>query len=347
MVLTAEQEVSELQLRYLPEVKARLRDSVPPSGGGLFARLRYHLGWEDKDGNPVSEDAGKALRPVLCLTACELAGGDWHRAVSAAVALELVHNFSLIHDDIQDGDLTRRGRPTVWSIYGTHQAIAAGNAMRVIADQTLASLADTGLPAASVAAATVELTERYFEMIEGQYLDMSFEESSGVTTDSYLDMIGRKTGALIESAMYLGALVATADATVAHEFGACGRRLGLAFQVRDDLLGIWGDPDAIGKPVGSDIRRKKKSLPIVYLFQEAQDADRRWLTEAYSQEEIGGEDVERVLALLNKVGAQAFVQRIAERQAAEALAAVEPLGLGADAQQTLEAMAEYFVTRHK
>ncbi len=347
MPATAEREVSALAQRYLADVKARLRASVPDSPDGYFDLLRYHLGWQDRDGRPVDEDSGKGLRPILCLASCELAGGDWRRALPAAAALELVHNFSLLHDDVQDGDTTRRGRATAWTVFGTHQAIAAGNGMRVVADQTLLALADAGLSAETITAASVELTRRYLEMIEGQYLDMSFEHADNVTPDEYLDMVARKTGALIEAAMYLGALVATDDDAVAHAFGACGRQLGLAFQVRDDLLGIWGDPDATGKPVGSDIRRKKKSMPAVFLFESAGPEDRRWLDEAYAADEVAGEDVERVLEMLDRLGARAHVQQTAERQAAGAVSAIEGLHLPPDARRTLEAMAEYFVTRDK
>jgi len=344
---TAEQEVSALAQRYLTDVKARLRASVPDSPSGYFDILRYHLGWQDRDGGPVDEDSGKGLRPILCLASCELAGGDWHRALPAAAALELVHNFSLLHDDIQDEDTTRRGRATAWTVFGTHQAIAAGNGMRVVADQTLLALADAGLSPETITAASVELTQRYLEMIEGQYLDMSFERADNVTSDEYLDMVARKTGALIEAAMYLGALVATNDNAAAQAFGACGRQLGLAFQVRDDLLGIWGDPNATGKPVGSDIRRKKKSMPVVFLFQSASAEDRRWLDGAYAADEVGGEEVERVLEMLDRLDARAYVQQTAERQASDAVSAIDGLGLPSNARRTLEAMAQYFVTRNK
>ena len=347
MPATAEREVSALAQRYMAELKVRLRESVPSSDSGFFDILRYHLGWQDRDGRPADEDGGKGLRPTLCLASCELAGGDWRRALPAATALELVHNFSLLHDDIQDGDRTRRGRATAWSVFGTHQAIAAGNGMRVVADLTLLALGEAGLPAATTAAASVELTRRYMEMIEGQYLDMSFEHADDVTAERYLDMVARKTGALIEAAMYLGSLIATGDVSVARGFGACGRQLGLAFQVRDDLLGIWGDPASTGKPIGSDIRRKKKSMPVVFLFESASAEDRRWLDGAYAADEVAGEDVERVLEMLDRLGARAYVQRTAERQASGAVSTIERLSLSADARRTLEAMAEYFVTRDK
>ena len=348
MVAAAEQQVAALQQRYRDDIQSRLRDAIPDSASGFFALLRYHLGWEEADGTPSDADGGKALRSVLCLTACELAGGDPKRALPAAAALELVHNFSLIHDDIQDRDTTRRGRTTLWTLHGEPKAIAAGNAMRVIADQTLDSLAKTGLPAHLVDAVAVELTGRYLEMIEGQYLDMSFERSDSVTVEDYLDMIGRKTGALIESAMYMGALIATGDAKMAKAFGACGRALGLAFQIRDDYLGVWGDPAATGKAVGADIRRKKKSMPVVHLFQHAPANARRWLLEAYAaKDEVGGDDVERILSLLDELGTPRYVQQAAVEQADGAVQSMLEVGLTTESEDTIKAMAEFFVTRSK
>ena len=347
MLATAEQEVAALQQRFRADVQSHLRQAIAGSESGLFALLMYHFGWEDVQGRPTNAEGGKALRPVLCLTACDLAGGDWREALPAAAALELVHNFSLIHDDIQDRDATRWGRPTLWTVHGERAALSAGNAMRAVADQTIATMAETGLPSALVVEAATELTERYLEMIEGQYLDLSFERAESVTVDQYLDMISRKTGALIESAMYLGALVATRDPQAAHAFGACGRRLGLAFQIRDDFLGIWGDPKATGKAVGADIRRKKKSMPIVHLFQSTTSSERAWLEEAYAAEEIVGEDAEHVLTMLESIDAPGCVQSTAEAHARGAIEKVGGLGLSDDALHKLEAMAEFFVTRQK
>lgn len=347
MLATAEQEVAALQKRYLSSAKGSIRQAVDSQATALTDILRYHLGWQDRNGNPSDEDAGKGLRPVLCLTACELAGGDWHRALPAAAALELIHNFSLVHDDVQDGDETRRGRATVWSIWGIPTAISAGNAMRVVADHALLGLRGTGVSAEVACSAAAELTVRYLEMIEGQYLDMDFEHRGGVSVDEYLDMVGRKTGALIESAMYMGALIATGERTAAERFGRCGRLLGLAFQARDDFLGVWGDPAATGKAVGADIRRKKKSLPVLHLFDTVSDADAAWLRRAYQPEEVAGDDVERVMALMDSAGTPAYVQEVAEAKAAEGVLAVRPLGLAAEATRKLEAMAEFFVTRIK
>ncbi len=347
MIATAEQEVAALQARYLPAVKASIRDAVPDSDSGFFKLLRYHLGWEDADGRPADEDSGKALRPLLCLMACELAGGDWRTALPAAAALELVHNFSLIHDDIQDGDTTRRGRATLWSVRGIPEAVAAGNAMRSVADRVFSGLAVGPTPPHVAAFASMRLTQGYLEMIEGQYLDISFEQAERVSVDDYLDMISRKTGALIESAMFLGALIATGNERAATAFGACGRKLGLAFQIRDDYLGVWGDPQSTGKAVGADIRRKKKALPMVYMLQHAAADNRAWVNAAMAVTEVAVADVERMLALLEKLDARQYVQQVAESHAADAVTTLEQLGLAQEACQKLRSVAEFFVTRQK
>ncbi len=343
MEANGEQQIAELARRFLPDVEHHLREAVG-AGGELTSMLRYHMGWENLEGTPT-RGGGKALRPILCLAACEMSGGDWRDALPAAAALELIHNFSLVHDDIQDGDETRRGTPTLWSIWGVPTALTAGNAMRVIADHTAGALTEGGTTPEVAQGTIAELTKRYLEMIEGQYLDLSFEAAERVSVDDYLDMIGRKTGALLESAMHMGALVATGDQAIAQGFGECGMRLGLAFQIRDDYLGVWGDPAFTGKAVGADIRRKKKSLPAVYLFDNASDEERPWLDETYRAEEIEGARLDGVMAMLDRLGGDSYVQRIAEEQARQAVAAVDALAIPEESKQLLGAVAEFFVTR--
>jgi geranylgeranyl diphosphate synthase type I len=346
--VAAEREVTELQRKYLAAVSSELHAVIPHELGGPYPLLRYHLGWEEADGAIRENGGGKALRPVLCLTAAEVAGADWHQALAAAASLELIHNFSLIHDDIQDGDVERRHRSTVWHLWGIPMAMTSGNAMRVVADRTLAMLSKANLPDACVVDASLVLTERYLEMIEGQYQDISFEDADGVTPEQYLEMVGRKTGALIDASMYLGALVATQDASQAEAFGRSGRRLGLAFQIRDDILGIWGDPAETGKAIGADIRRRKKSLPVVYLLQKAKGHDKEWLQGLYdADDEIGKANVDKVLEIMDKVGAKQYCQQVAEDQTRQAEAATEGLPLTPAARDTLRALGEYFVTREK
>ena len=262
--------------------------------------LRYHIGMTDSQGNP-SGSCGKLLRPSLVFLIAEGLGADVDDALGAAVALELVHNFSLIHDDIQDCDEIRRGRPTVWAIHGIAEAINAGDLMFAIA---MSTAIESG---AAVAAALARAVDR---MIEGQSLDLQFE-SRAVATPEYLEMIDRKTGALLSCAMELGGIVAGASGEVTEQLVALGRSIGRAFQIQDDLLGVWGDGDVVGKPQGSDIRRRKKSYPIAVAFAGATGEDKRRLEAIYAGDgvdrvdDVDEADVEWVIGLLDRLDVRA------------------------------------------
>ena len=331
--------------RYSPLLGRELRASLDRGDPGLLLLLRYHMGWVDAEGAPSSGAGGKGLRPTLCLFACEAVGGVAAKAVPVALALELIHNFSLIHDDIQDGDRERHHRPTVWVQWGVPTALVAGNAMRVLADSALHGLLqrDVALPTALHAQSV--LTERYLEMIEGQYLDLSFESRTDVTPDEYLTMVAKKTGALLEAATHLGALLGSREAQQVEAMRRCGRLLGLAFQARDDVLGVWGESGLTGKAVGADIRRKKKSLPVVHAFHQAGDAARTRLTELYQQDALDDDAVDAVLDVMEELGSQEFSQRVAEEKAQEAVEWVRRARLPAAAQAQLEEMASFFAHR--
>jgi geranylgeranyl diphosphate synthase type I len=290
-----------LLLRYTSLIEGGLRGALA-GDSFLYAILRYHVGLEDEHGAPFLA-LGKLIRPSLVLFTTEKLGGDIEHSLPAAIGLELVHNFSLIHDDIQDHDEVRRGRKTVWSLYGIAQAINAGDLMQALA---VAQGAHAG---EEIVAALVEAT---VTMIEGQGLDLAFEEKKVKEIDvaSYLDMIDKKTGALISCAFRMGGLLARSLSDVVQDLVALGQDLGRAFQIRDDLLGIWGNGTVTGKPQGSDIRRRKKSLPVAVAFAQACTEDRDSLAEIYSKEEIEDEDVERVIAFME----QANVRQACEEQ---------------------------------
>jgi geranylgeranyl diphosphate synthase type I len=338
--------------RYRGALDDKLRSLL---GGGLPAgshpeelhrMLRYHLGWQDAEGRPVSGDGGKALRPTLCLLACEAAGGDWRTALPAAAALELVHNFSLVHDDIQDRDAERRHRPTVWAVWGEAQAINAGDALLALGRLALLDLRGEGVPPERVVEAARVLDERTLEMVEGQALDLSFEERLDVGEDAYLEMIEKKTGALFDCALRLGGLVGSADPAVAEALGRCGRLLGVAFQVRDDMLGVWGAENRTGKLPAADIRNRKKSLPVVYaLLARAEGATAAELRRIYSQTELSDADVSIVLAALESVRAPAYCRAAAEERQQRALDALARAGLKPDAAAELRQVAGFLLER--
>ncbi len=331
---------------YTDAIDKQLRAIISPSSevvAPLYHMMAYHLGWLDESSRPVKAYHGKRLRPLLCLLTCQAAGGDWHKALPAAAALELVHNFSLIHDDIEDKSTTRRGRPTVWTVWGVAQAVNVGDAMLVIARGTLTRLLELGVPLARVLAAIEKLDRTCLRLCEGQYLDMAYEGRLDLPEEAYVEMIGAKTAALIATSAELGALVAGALGNIDyyHEFG---QSIGLAFQMIDDVLGIWGDPDMTGKPTAGDVRERKMTLPIIYALRESAQAPA--LAKLYagkSQEDA----VAAILDILSRTGAHDYVQRRAEEHQAKALAslaAAEPLP---PASQYLHDLATSLVSRQR
>ncbi len=306
--------------------------------------MAYHLGWEDANGDP-SEEAGKAVRPSLCLLACEATGGDWRKALPAAAAVELVHNFSLVHDDIQDRDVLRHGRPTVWKLWGTAQAINAGDALLVLARGALLRLVGEGIAERIVLRAAQILDERTLEMVEGQVLDIEFERSVSVDSAAYLSMVEKKTGALFGCALEVGALIGGEREDVVDELGRCGRLLGSAFQIRDDMLGVWGTENHTGKQPGADIRRRKKSLPVVYALAISEGKAGDELRRVYAKDELSHEDVSFVLRCLDDVGAQAYCARTAEERAHAALVKLDHAGLDGEAVAELRQTAVFLLKR--
>jgi geranylgeranyl diphosphate synthase type I len=332
--------------RYRSELGEYLRSALPEGSPALLYRMmRYHLGWEDEQGRPLAGEAGKALRPTLCLWACQAAGGDWRTALPAAAALEMVHNFSLVHDDIQDADRERRHRPTVWSVWGEPQAINAGDSLLILGRLVILRLGERGVAPAKVIEACRVLDEACLTMIEGQCLDIGFEDQREVSVEAYLDMIARKTGALLGASLHLGALVAVDDGPLVERFTRCGQLLGLAFQIRDDILGAWGAADVTGKPVAADIRRRKKSLPVVYALAAAEAAEREQLFRLYSQGAPSEEKVGIVLELLDRHGARDYCQQMAQERVEQALAELAPVDMDPTARRELAEVASFLLER--
>ena len=297
-----------------------LRRSTPRTRGLLRQMSAYHLGWIDAHGHPANEPAGKRIRPALTLWACELLGGDPAWALPAAVAVELIHNFTLIHDDIQDGDQLRRHRPTVWTIWGAEQGINAGDGM--FANALSGLLAPGPRPGRRMRAAHL-LSGAVVQVVEGQCLDLALEGRPGAPQATYLRLVTMKTGALIGAAMAAGAVLAGAPRAVARRFDAAGRLLGLAFQVRDDWLGTWGDPQVTGKGRSGDLRRRKLTYPVVAAYEVATPARRRELRRLFREREPGGEF--RLRALLDELGGPALTAGVPMVLARDAIAALTGL----------------------
>lgn len=329
---------------YLEEIEAELKRALTTSEEMLapfYGMMQYHLGWADREFRPLPGGAGKRLRPLLCLLACRAAGGDYQRALPAAIALELLHNFSQIHDDIEDGDPERRFRPTLWRVWGVPQALNAGDGMMSLAYAVLPGLWERELPEARIRRAIEVLAATYRRLCEGQYLDISFEGRPKVEISEYLMMIERKTAALIAAPCHIGALLATDHRETIEGLRLFGHNLGLAFQIVDDTLGLWGDPKLTGKPVGSDLLRRKKSLPVVYALEKGDEV----VKGIYQKEEVSEEDVGRALQALDALGARQHVQEMAQRYYHLALEALEGLPLITKAKEDLQALAAFLVER--
>ena len=315
--------------RYREYLEDALAASVPPlEDHPVNALLRYHLGWSDRTGAPAATPSsqGKALRPTLCMFACDALQGDPRHAAPAAAALELIHNFSLVHDDIQDQGMERRHQPTVWAVWGTEQALVAGDAMQSLGDLSSLGVAG-GVPPATAIRVSQLLTQSYLEMIEGQCRDLEFERRDSIESQEYLAMIALKTGALIRSSTVIGATIATEGAETLEGVARFGRAIGRLFQIRDDYLGIWGDEAITGKSTDSDIVQRKKSYPIVYAFQNADGARREELLRLYSQDTLDEDDVNLVLQILDDLGADRQTDELTEATAEEGRAALAMLEL--------------------
>src|SRR6187401_2819663 len=247
---------------------------------GLYEMVRYHLALDGKGGN-----GGKRVRPLLGLLAYASIAGDHRKALPGAAAVELGHNFSLVHDDIEDGDRERRHRPTLWTVYGVAQAINVGDTLFSLSRIALHRLTDLGFSDAKVLRLMRLYDETCLRLCEGQYIDIwTSEHDDAMSVELYFDMIGRKTAALIAAAIEAGAILATTDENVVARYRGFGWALGLAFQLNDDLLGIWGAETATGKNP-SDVVHKKKTLPVIYAAAEAGPEDRARLYELYRQPE--------------------------------------------------------------
>lgn len=331
--------------KYIDDIEAELRLNLAEPKLPLYQMMRFHLGWEDELGNPSQNSGGKRLRPSLCLLACEASGSDARRALPAAAAVELLHNYSLIHDDIQDDDQERHHRPTVWKIWGKPQAINAGTAMRILANQALYRLIERGeaLEKHSQAQHLMDLCT--LKLIEGQYLDISFENRLDVRLSDYLEMVAGKTAALIACSLEIGALIGTNDKEVVNSFKNFGFNIGFSFQIRDDILGIWGSPEKTGKSNGSDIMRKKKSFPILYALEKSEGQAHAELVKIYQHETVNAQERNRVLEILDSVQADKFAQQEADNYCNQAMLELARLGLRSSLMDSFEEIAEFLTNR--
>jgi geranylgeranyl diphosphate synthase type I len=319
MALSTSPDIAELIADTESEI-LRLVQGSDPATAGVYEMCRYHLGMDG------SGSSGKRMRPLLGLLAYASITGDHRRALPGAAAVELGHNFSLVHDDIEDDDRERRHRPTLWAKYGVPQAINTGDMLFSLSRVALHRLTDLGFSDAKVLRLMRLYDETCLALCEGQYLDIWMaEHDDGLSVELYFDMIGRKTAALISASIEAGAVLATDDENVIDRYRAFGWDLGIAFQLNDDLLGIWGPELTTGKEA-SDVPRKKKTLPVIYAFEHASREDRERLVELYGNGQLAPDQTAQIVEILERTGARTYTRDKAREHRDRALAALDAAG---------------------
>jgi geranylgeranyl diphosphate synthase type I len=327
---------------YIPRIEAEMRDVI--NAGAQPAQfntmLNYHLGFANADGSPAQVNAGKRIRPVLVLLSCEACGGAWEQALPAAAAVELLHNFSLIHDDIEDRDELRRGRPTLWRQWGEAQAINSGDAMFAMAHLALLRSEARGVPAAGVVRALRAFDDMCVHLTVGQHLDLSFETRSDVSAAEYMTMIEGKTAALTAACCQIGAIIAGASDAQINALRDFGRWIGMSFQLQDDVLGIWGDPEKTGKQ-DSDLAHRKKTLPILF----AAERDARIRERYFGNSGPDDSDLNAIREMIEAAGGREHAEQAAESAYAKALESLDSAGGHAPLMQSLRDLAHSLLGR--
>jgi geranylgeranyl diphosphate synthase type I len=333
---------SNLQTAILEAIETDLHLSIKILEDTPYATLsemiHYHLGWR----NTSMEARGKRFRPLLALLCCQASGGDWRSALPLASCLELIHNFSLIHDDIQDGSHMRRGQPAVWKRWGTPQAINTGDAMFVLARLAALRLNDTGTPANKIVRALSIIDLECLNLTKGQFLDLEFERQEAVSEDAYIEMISGKTCALMRASTQCGALIGTDSPDVLKHFRDFGYQLGLAFQIVDDLLGIWGEAQVTGKSSEDDLLNRKKTMPVIYGLKHSPKFAQLW-----SSARKTPSDIKKMRHILEEAGAEEHARKAATEATSRALQALEALSLHEPASKELKDLTVQLQTRRR
>jgi len=332
----------DLSQEILPAVEDELKRSVTHpliTDYSLYEMLTYHMGWTGEGAG--KQATGKRIRPLLTILSARAAGGEWKNALPAAAGVELIHNFSLIHDDIQDGSQTRHGRKTVWMKWGKAHAINVGDLMFTLGIACLNRLGDSYSADIVVQAQSI-LQETCVSLTKGQYLDMVLERAEDSTLEDYWAMIGGKTGALLAASAQLGALCAGSDLGTQRIFKNYGLNLGLAFQIWDDWLGIWGDEVKTGKSTSSDLVSGKKTYPVIYGLCQNGKFAARW-----RKGPINLEEVEQIEKYLQEDGTKEATLKKAEELTSEAIAALSLVSSNLPVYQALVELTNSLLHRQR
>ena len=329
---------------YHDKVETELKEIVGNNPSTLYNMLQYHMGWQNEHGHPCYEKSGKFIRPILCLLSCQAVQGNMSQILPAAAAMELIHEFSLIHDDIEDASCERHYRPTVWKLWGQPQAINAGDGMLALASLALFKLKENGIADKKIIGSNQMLAKACLQLCEGQYLDIAYESRLDVNIENYLDMIAKKTAILIATSISLGAYLGTEDEKLVNYLYQFGKELGMVYQIHDDILDIWGIKEKTGKS-RSDISQRKKTLPVIYGLQNSKGEAKHKLEGFYSQEYIQDEDLSQVIRILEQLGARDYSQNLAEQYYRQALTQLEVTGLAPQNLAPLKEVAHFLLER--
>jgi geranylgeranyl diphosphate synthase type I len=332
------EKMNDLKNAVDTEIRRIMDKKLLPDYSELHEMMAYHLGYGG--GNSENNKAGKRLRPIILLLMCQAMMGSWKNALPAAAAVELLHNFTLIHDDIQDQSPLRHGRASVWKKWNSALAINAGDAMFSLSNLALLELVDQDRPDIILEAQKV-VFETCIELTHGQHLDIANEEKDDLSVSQYTKMIECKTAALLGASMQLGVIVAGGNLALQRKADEIGRAIGMAFQITDDILGIWGKAEVTGKSNQSDLLSRKLSLPILYGLQQNKDFANRWRQGAFSPEEIP------VLAeILENEGARKYAEESAKEYSDKALTIFESMEINRPEAFEIKVLMEGLVSRN-
>lgn len=320
-------------------IEPALRDAVNSLDTNLILPITYHLGWTDEHGSASTAGSGKGVRSALAVLGAEAVNAKADVAVAGAVAVELIHNFSLIHDDIMDNDRTRRHRATVWDVFGVGEGILVGDAMHALAFEVL--LTDRTTPHST--AATLRLAQATSAMIAGQAQDMALDAADTATLSDCTTMEANKTGALLAQSVAIGAVLGGGDPATVQALEHYGTTLGIGFQAVDDILGIWGDSAATGKPVGNDLREHKKSMPIAIALDDGGPLADTIVT-AFS-EPLAGPQIDALAGQLESAGIRERVQSLARDYLDQAISVLDTVDLAPGPKAELVELANFIWER--
>ena len=326
-----------------PAIEAELQRQIArldePHTRPFYDMLTYHMGWTGEGAGP--EATGKRIRPLMVLLTVAACNTEWLHAASAAAAVELVHNFSLVHDDIQDNSDKRRGRKTTWKIWGMPMAINVGDALFVLSNQAIMDL-NEHYPAETVVKAATVLHNTCLDLTRGQFLDMSYEERNDLGVEDYWPMIAGKTAALLSACCHIGAILGGVDESKQDAYRSFGHAVGLAFQVQDDILGIWGDEALTGKSAASDLLERKKSLPVLHGLSQGGKFAERW-----AKGPIQPDEVEELAQELASEGSYEYTHAMSRQMTTLALDSLREADPQGEAGEALMELANKLIKREQ